>query len=715
MSLIDELKRRNVFRVGVAYAVVGWVVLEVASIIAPALGLPDWSITLLLFIGVGGLPFALLFAWAFELTPEGLKRTEDVTPDSSITGETGTKLNGIIIALLSIALLLVLAERFFIFEPPDEATDGDVVAEAKGPQSIAVLPFVNMSDDRANEHFGDGLAEELLNLLAKVPDLHVAARTSTFYFKDKDATIADVAKALDVGTVLEGSVRRSGDTIRVVAQLISAEDESHLWSEKYDRPMTDVFAVQDDIARQIVQALMPHLDVAANLPTTSDSGIISPEMYERFLLARHSYYEGKLESRTAAHNEFLVITRAAPGYSPAWSWLARTWLALPNTSSEVAYAGAREAIDNALRLNPQDSNAYLALARLSRSQGDEEASLANLDKALALDPRNVDALILRQYVLVNLQRIDEAIDSLQQARALDPLHPDVLVSLAHLLNLQGQHREAFGYLDSLYRVNPVRATSQEYHYYGDSNEIARMIYIGEQDNNRADPHISSEYFAWILLENGFFDHPVVQASTMKPIALANLHDRLGAENALASTLAGMNDPTERLEIQALTYFALGDYQKVSDLLWERWQKLGTDRFSDDFWEREAIYLCAAARQTGESDRCDAVLPQLRKWMKSWSSTHAGGYRQFMALYYLIEKREDEALAMLQAAADDGYPGEYKDGGPVWFNFFVPNTEAFNAVRTQIRANRDAQLLELERLRASGMSIDEARREYLREL
>ena len=712
MSLFEELKRRNVFRVGAAYLVVGWVVLEVASIVAPALGLPNWTLTLLLFAGLCGLPFALIFAWAFELTPDGLKRTEEVSPTDSITGETGSKLTRTTIVLLSVALLLVLGERFLVrVGPADEPPMAETETAETAP-SIAVLPFVNMSDDRANEHFADGIAEELLNLLAQIPDLHVAARTSSFYFKDKDATIADVAKALGVNTVLEGSVRRSGDTIRVVAQLISAEDERHLWSEKYDRPLTDVFAVQDDIASQIVGALLPHL--AVELPTTIERGAITPDIYERFLLARQTFYEGRNESTEVAHEEFLAITRAAPAFGPGWSWLARTWLALPDTSPDVALPAAREAIDTALRLNPEDALAFLELGRLYRDEGDNARALANIDRALELDPRLVDALILRQYPLISLGRVEDAIDSLDQARRLDPLHPEVLSQLAHLNNLQGRTAEAFDFIEKLYRVNPVRAMTMEEHLYRDSEEVARAIYFAELDGASGEPRLCQECFAARLLEVGLYEHPVLQASVYRPVALANMGERKAAELALIDALNDVNSDGRRVELQMMTYTALGEYRMASDIVWEYWKSLGADHLSDAFWEMHAMFLGTTSRAAGESERVQTVLPVLSKEMANWSRLHSAGYNAFHAQLALMERRFDDALAFFEDSAAAGDIGGYLTGGPVLFQFQFPDDPRFAAVAEKLVANYDRQMAELDRLRASGMNAEQMRLEYLKD-
>ena len=235
MSLFSELKRRNVFRVGIAYLIVAWLTLQVTDIVVPILELPDvFDRGVLLLLAIG-FPFALIFAWAFEMTPEGVKKEKDVDRAVSITQHTGRKLDFIIIGVLTVAVAIFALDKF-------------VWTESVAPKTIAVLPFVNMSDDSEQEYFSDGLSEELLNLLAQIPELRVTSRTSAFSFKGKDATIAEVGRTLDVEHVLEGSVRRSGDTIRITAQLINVSTDTHVWSDSWDRDFQDVFVIQDEIA-----------------------------------------------------------------------------------------------------------------------------------------------------------------------------------------------------------------------------------------------------------------------------------------------------------------------------------------------------------------------------------------------------------------------------------------------------------------------------------
>ena len=257
MSFFAELKRRNVVRVGVAYVVIAWVAAQVAGFAVEIFGAPDWVMKIFVVFLVLGLPFALFFAWAFELTPEGLKREKDVDRSASITPQTGRRLDFVIIGVLGIAVALLLADRLWLSDAPppvEPGTDGVVVTT--GRQSIAVLPFVNMSGD--DDYFADGLSEELLNLLANIPELKVAGRTSSFVFKNKTEDLRAIGDALGVDTVLEGSVRRSGDRLRVTAQLINVGDGFHLWSQTYDRQMADIFDIQDDLAGAIAGALRLH-------------------------------------------------------------------------------------------------------------------------------------------------------------------------------------------------------------------------------------------------------------------------------------------------------------------------------------------------------------------------------------------------------------------------------------------------------------------------
>ena len=266
MSFLAELKRRNVIRVAVAYVLLGWVVLQGADFLLDLVGAPEWVIRALAVIGLVGLPFALFFAWAFELTPEGIRRDSEVDRSRSITAQTGKRLNAVIIGLLATAVVLLLVDRF-LRPSPGEATaaseqpaaSAQAAAEEAGA-SVAVLPFVAMSSGEDDEYFADGLTEEILNSLAQLPELLVTARTSAFQFKGQDIPVQDIAARLGVQHIVEGSVRRAGERVRVTAQLIRAADGFHLWSSTYDRTLKDILTVQEEIAESIAAALDVVLD-----------------------------------------------------------------------------------------------------------------------------------------------------------------------------------------------------------------------------------------------------------------------------------------------------------------------------------------------------------------------------------------------------------------------------------------------------------------------
>jgi len=281
-NIFQELKRRNVFRVGVAYIVIAWLIIQVIETVSEPLSLPEWSEAFFIVALLAGLPLALFFAWVFELTPDGLKKTKDVSTEESVTATTGKKLNYAIITVLVLSLAYFLWERQGLVEQAEQtaAIGGD--ASEVTYASIAVLPFVNMSADPDQEYFSDGISEELLNLLAKIPNLHVPARTSSFRFKGKNLDINEIAKQLNVKHILEGSVRRADVRIRVTAQLIEAETGYHLWSETYDRELDDIFAIQDDIAAAIVAALSDTLGLETDAAPRV-SAAANPEAYNAYL------------------------------------------------------------------------------------------------------------------------------------------------------------------------------------------------------------------------------------------------------------------------------------------------------------------------------------------------------------------------------------------------------------------------------------------------
>jgi TolB-like protein len=413
MSFFEELKRRNVVRVGIAYVVIGWVLAQVAEFAFENFGAPDWVLKTFVVVLLLGLPLALFFAWAFEITPEGVKREKDVDRSQSITPQTGRKLDRIIIGVLGVAVAFLLIDEF-LYDRGN--ADSEVVATER--QSIAVLPFENMSDD--NDNFADGLTEEILNVLVKNPDLQVAGRTSAFAFKGQTPSSNEVGEALNVDHYVEGSVRRSGDRLRVTAQLIKVDDGFHVWSETYDREMADIFDIQDDVAHQISRQL--------NLRLSPDA-----DRYTESVEAYALYLEALPYIANNSHPDLPgividLLDRAIefdPRFAKAYEARALTyWI----TAGERIDSGtARQYIAESAReaLAFDDS---LVLARyLYAAAGDPSVTwldeLGAAEAAIAADPDNFD--ILRSWCsdLIQWGYLEEAKYCTDRMLRMEPLSP----------------------------------------------------------------------------------------------------------------------------------------------------------------------------------------------------------------------------------------------------------------------------------------------------
>jgi len=338
-SFFDELKRRNVVRVGIAYLVVCWLVFQVGEILFPEFGAPDWVFKTLILLLAIGFPFALIFAWAFELTPDGVKKTRDVNVSTSVTASTGRKLDFVIIGTLVVALGYFIWERQSpvesslhesqpVAQPAAAETSGKAAEAQRAPRSIAVIPFVNMSSDKEQEWFADGLTEEILNSLARTPDLLVAARTSSFTFKGSNEDIPAIAASLGVDHILEGSVRRAGDRLRVTAQLVRAHDGFHLWSENYDRDVDDMIDIQENVAIEIANALETALDPEA-LERMVSSGTSSVPAFEAYLaglaVGESTFVTGDIYENLNARDAYERAIELDPEFAKAYWRLALFW------------------------------------------------------------------------------------------------------------------------------------------------------------------------------------------------------------------------------------------------------------------------------------------------------------------------------------------------------------------------------------------------------
>jgi TolB-like protein/tetratricopeptide (TPR) repeat protein len=453
LSLFNELKRRNVFRVGIAYVIMAWLVLQVADVILNNIAAPGWVFrVIMLLLGIGFL-LALFFAWAFEMTPQGLKRESEVDRSESITPQTSRKLNNLILAVMALALGYFTYDKFMPSRGDDAAPTGNTAvmesqlpgspaASIKPDKSIAVLPFVNMSSDPEQEYFSDGIAEELLNRLAQIPDLKVAARTSAFQFKGKNLDIADIGRQLNVAHILEGSVRKGGTTLRITAQLIDTRTGFHLWSDTYDRDASDVLKVQDEIAGAIASALQSRLGGSA--VASPQTRKINPDAYDDYLQGRAFVAMRYLDNLDKAIAAFDRAIARDPDYSEAYSGRGFAYLLRPlwGALHGNTLAIARESAEQALLLDPNNAEAFMVRGMVASFNRDATSARADLDHAQTLAPGSVDVINLDGDFHMNSGALGEAERLKRLAMTLDPLafvHP---MNLADVLIMQGRFEEA---------------------------------------------------------------------------------------------------------------------------------------------------------------------------------------------------------------------------------------------------------------------------------
>jgi TolB-like protein/tetratricopeptide (TPR) repeat protein len=432
-NFFAELKRRNVYKVAVAYAVVGWLVVQISSTVLPTFHAPEWVVQMLVVLVALGFPIALVIAWAFELTPEGIKRTEDVAPTESITRRTGRKLVSII------AILGVVALGLFLFQVvrTERRDKSNAPSPPASEKSVAVLPFTDLSAAHDQEYFGDGLAEELLNVLVQVDGLSVASRTSSFAFKGKNLSVPAIAQALGVAHIVEGSVRRVDNRVRVTAQLIDVATDRHLWSQSFDREATDIFVIQEDIARSIAESLKVRLGKASG----SNPGTGNVAAYDQYLLGLYHLNQRTEDGLRKALEIFREATERDPTFARAFAGLSMTYTLLPGYASfdpDLADREALAAARKAVALDPKSAEALTALAQAYANEGKYGGALEKFDRALALNPRFATARHWKGINLTIMGRLTEGEAELRAARALDPASLPLQSFLG--LNLSWQNR-----------------------------------------------------------------------------------------------------------------------------------------------------------------------------------------------------------------------------------------------------------------------------------
>jgi TolB-like protein/Flp pilus assembly protein TadD len=433
MAFFAELKRRRVGKVAVAYGAVAWGITEGASVVLPALFVPAWAMTAIVIFLLVGFPIAMVLAWVFDVSPEGIQRTEPLPYEAP---RTQLKLR----AAYGLAVLVAMAGLgYLLYER------GVGRAHAGEPHSsIAVMPFTNLSGDPSKDYFSDGMSEELLNLLARVPGLQVAARTSAFAYKGRNVDIREIGKELGVETVLEGSVRQAGDKVRITAQLIDAETGFHLWSETYDGELKDIFAVQDEIARAIVDRLKIQLAPdEQQLAQRDKAPTQNVEAYEQYLQGRAIWKRRGEQNIRSAIELYQAAVARDPAFARAYAALASAYVVMPGYTKEkgdeeVYFQMAEQAARQALALDPKIGEAHAVLAQVNSDRGNLLDAESGFFFAISLEPNEPTPHQWYSILLQKVGRLDAALEQARRAYELDPSSPIIALNLANAYLIRGE-------------------------------------------------------------------------------------------------------------------------------------------------------------------------------------------------------------------------------------------------------------------------------------
>ncbi len=678
-DLFVELKRRNVFRVAIVYVVVAWIILQLSEILMPAFGIPEWGLRFIFIVIMLGFPLALIFAWAFEMTPEGIKREKDVDRSQSITPDTGRKLDRMMITVLALAVVFLVVDNYVLDQ--GDSTPGTVVESDEALYSIAVLPFVNMSNDPDNEYFSEGLSEELLNVLAKIENFRVAGRTSSFSFKGKDTDFQTIGEKLKVETILEGSVRKAGDQVRITAQLVNVKDGYHLWSATYDRKLDNIFEVQDEIATAVVSALKQTLLGEEDLAVLDRKPTDNVEAYNHYLRGRFYIRDRTKEQLQKAQEAFQLAATLDPNFALAYSGLSDSYMLQSNygfRNYEDVQPLAQAAVDRAMSIDDQISEAWASQGFIygeAPTTADNSTERAALQRAVELNPNNAQAWAWLGNSATNAEA-SQGIKELERAFELDPLHPIIMANLSTMYSLTGQHSRSHALAHQIVEVNPELwrgywNVGSSHWWEGNWDEAIRW-YLKALERD-AENNLILGSIGDIFTHFGALDQ--AQDYTQQALQLNRQNRGLNAGMAYLQFLNGQ--PEEGLarlrgllESAPKNDFLLANIAYLEMLTGnekgarEKYRQVMTpDEGSEDWRITDRNFFFAtwyAFTLNNAGERAEAEL--LSSAVVDWTAAiESGGMRAWFvyvarALAYGAVGQRPEAVAAMRAAADTGWPG-----------------------------------------------------------
>ena len=649
MGLVSELRRRNVHRMAVLYLVAAWLIMQVAEVLIGLVHLPEWIGPTILALLAIGFPIALFFSWFYEITPEGISLEKDVAAGESITHATGRRMDFIVISLLAAAVILFAYDKWWIGPPPEK--------------SIAVMAFENMSGDPEQEYFSDGVSEEILNVLAHIPDLHVTSRSSSFSFKGKSTDIPTIARQLGVATILEGSVRKSGNRVRVTAQLIDASSDKHVWSETYDRDLEDIFALQDEISAAIVGALKEHLELP---PDTAPRVIaaVGLDAHDAYLRGRYLIVQRTHTSVQGALREFEKAVLLDPDYALAHAELAMAILLATrrnygDLTRTEAIARATAHAERAMALAPALAEAYVANGFLLYVQENLEEAETHFKRAIEINPNYSIAYNWMDLTYLKLGRIDEAFSMAEMALHLDPLSRVGVYNFVLKLLNRRRLDEAAREIDKLAVFAPAWAASLRGDLTSVNGNWSNAI-LWKLEALKLSPEES--YTRWDLT----FDFAIVG---LENEALA-ISDRISAftlgvmgrhQDAVTKAELRVAENTESIGDRhslGLSLASAGDFVRARPILEELWQLSGGQMGWFDF--DSDVALIAIRRDAGEDLRVGELLSVIRKDVHhSREAGIIGGADRFFSVNYqeglavFLAGEREQGLALISKGVDEG--------------------------------------------------------------
>jgi TolB-like protein/Tfp pilus assembly protein PilF len=731
MSFIDELKRRNVFRVGIAYVIVAWLLLQVADVVLPTFRTPEWVMQAFTFLLILGFPLALIFAWAFELTPEGIKLEKDVDGSESVTHLTGRKLDFAIIGLMAMAILYLVLDNYVLDRAPSEAAEEiaqeSIAARLEFDKSIAVLPFRNRSALAEDAYFVDGIHDDILTQLAKLSSLKkVISRTTMEQYRETTKPMPQIGQELGVATILEGGVQRAGDRVRINVQLIDAKSDEHLWAETYDRRLTaaNIFSIQSEIATAIATALRATLSPEeqrniANVPTEN------LEAYEAYQLGRRALARRTNQSITEAIELFAKATAIDSEFAQAWAGLSDGYRLLAHYSGQNVddlYQKARTAVDRALEVDDQLSEPQTALATLLEIQGDFTGAMLVIERALKLDPNSADAHFRYADLLHETGHVDQSLLEWEVAVQLDPLSPIINDAYAWTLAEVGRFDEALARYRRVDEIDPrypgtAMSIGTIYGLAYGRLDLANLWY---RKALALDPDYSfiAAILGLVFLELDdddtavFWINRALQQSPQHPWAngaLMMLHSYRGDSEQVshyADEVLSV-DPRWRMGT-ALSHGRVSDLRDGNyDAVLERYELSFPELFSDDpevnsVTYRPAIDVAGILLLAGEYERAADLLDKCQKQITETIRIGFHGFWVSDVQILALQGKTDGALTALRQAIDQSWRTDWR-----YFFYVDPNLDSirgkpeFQAILRDIKDDMAAQLQLAREMDANG--------------